>query len=98
MVGPQRGWKHWGTKSVGEGNQYQAGNSGYYGQTQRPWYCLRSSWPDRQNQVKPAQNSLFKADTDLSPWLRAEFWDWFVYKIRRGMIHPIRILYLRLNG
>jgi hypothetical protein len=71
MVGPQRGWKHWGTKSVGEGNQYQAGNSGYYGQTQRPWYCLRSSWPDRQNQV---------------------------YKIRRGMIHPIRILYLRLNG
>jgi hypothetical protein len=33
---------------------------------------------------KPSQNSLFKADTDLSPWLRAEFWDWFRGQRGRG--------------
>jgi hypothetical protein len=43
----------------------------------RPETLHRPLYP-QSHCLKPSQNSLFKADTDLSPWLRAEFWDWFL--------------------
>jgi hypothetical protein len=42
--------------------------------------------------MKPSQNSLFKADTDLSPWLRAEFWDWFIYSVLEEVQGKFRLL------